>query len=55
MDNGQGELVSVDKAGHPGWLLLWPGDVVHDVPPHKGGLPRISIAFNLVVSHEKRL
>jgi uncharacterized protein (TIGR02466 family) len=31
----------------PGLMILFPSYVPHDVPPHQGDRPRISIAFNL--------
>jgi uncharacterized protein (TIGR02466 family) len=31
----------------PGLMILFPGYVPHTVLPHRGGRPRISIAFNV--------
>jgi hypothetical protein len=31
----------------PGLMVLFPSYVPHNVPPHRGDRPRISIAFNL--------
>jgi hypothetical protein len=43
-------MLEVPDSGVPGTLLLWPGHVIHDVLPHEGAEPRISVAFNLFVS-----
>jgi hypothetical protein len=36
--------------GVAGTLALWPGNVMHWVPPHVGDLQRVSIAFNIELS-----
>jgi hypothetical protein len=33
--------------GRAGTLALWPAGLRHWVPPHTGGLERVSIAFNV--------
>lgn len=37
------------QLGAAGTLALWPADLKHWVPPHVGGRPRVSIAFNIDV------
>lgn len=42
-----GKMVPVDPAPQAGEVVMFPGDVLHTVTPHRQSAPRITVAFNL--------
>lgn len=42
-----GRMIAVDPFPEAGEVVMFPGDVLHTVTPHRQSAPRITVAFNL--------